>query len=73
MDTTMTTEVIEKAIPTSISTTAEDRERMAAIAKMLRQRGMRSSASAVVSYAVHRVFLLECSTDGAQAHERNAA
>jgi hypothetical protein len=54
----------------------EDQEHIAAIVAMLRRRGHRINTRGVtdaVSYALSRVFLLECSTDGAQAHERNAA
>jgi hypothetical protein len=71
----MTTEATKatEARPASFYATTEDRDRIAAIAEMLRRRGHRSSASAAISYALHRVFLAECSADGSKISERNAA
>lgn len=68
-----------KLTPTSFAANDEDRERIKAIGEMLERRGYRVmrggnvSASAVISYALHRVFLAECSTDGSLITDRNAA
>lgn len=54
----------------------EDREHIAMVAKMLRERGHRfvdPGVTAAVSYALRFVVLTECSENGSPATERNAA
>lgn len=67
--------------PTSFAATEEDRAHLTAIAELLTQRGVQGGSrggrpvtvSQVISYALSRVFLTECSTDGAPTTEQIAA
>lgn len=74
----MTTETTKGTGAKSMSfyATDEDQDRIAAIATMLRGRGHRIAApgvSAVISYALARIFLTECTEDGSLITDRNAA